>query len=48
MNYLGVTSFIGGRAVYLSAFSAYDSPADVFWIRSITETWLEELQRLNK
>ena len=41
-------ALIGGRAVYLSAFSAYDSPADVFWIRSITETWLEELQRLNK
>lgn len=41
-------ALIGGRAVYLSAFSAYDSPTDVFWIRSITETWLEELQRLNK
>jgi hypothetical protein len=41
-------ALIGGRAVYLSAFSAYDSPADVLWIRSITETWLEELQRLNK
>jgi len=41
-------AFIGGRAVYLSAFSAYDSPADVFWIRSITETWLEQLQQLNK
>lgn len=41
-------ALIGGRAVYLSAFSAYDSPADVFWIRSMTETWLEDLQRLNR
>ena len=41
-------ALIGGRALYLSAFSAYDSPADVFWIRSITDAWLEQLQRLNK
>ena len=41
-------ALIGGRAVYLSAYSAYDSPADVFWIRSVTDTWLEQLQRLNK
>lgn len=39
---------IGGRAVYVSAFSAYDSPADVFWIRGIAESWVEELRRLNK
>jgi hypothetical protein len=41
-------ALIGGRAVYLSAVSAYDSPADVFWIRSISASWLETLQRLNK
>jgi len=41
-------ALIGGRAVYLSVFSAYESPADVFWIRSVTASWLEELQRLNK
>jgi hypothetical protein len=41
-------ALIGGRALYISAYSAYDSPADVFWIRGITETWVEELQRLNK
>jgi hypothetical protein len=41
-------ALIGGRALYVSAFSTYDSPADVYWIRSLTETWVEELQRLNK
>lgn len=37
-----------GRAVYISAYSAYESPADVFWIRDITSRWVAELQRLNK
>lgn len=41
-------TLIGGRAVYVSAFSAYDSPADVIWIRSISETWTDELRRLNR
>ena len=41
-------ALIGGRAVYVSAFSAYDSPADVIWIRSISETWTDELRRLNR
>jgi len=39
---------IGGKAVYLSIFSAYDSPADVAWIRNVTERWVEDLQRLNR
>ena len=41
-------ALIGSRALYISAFSAYDSPADVLWIQSITDRWVEELQRLNK
>jgi hypothetical protein len=36
-----------GKAVNLSVFSAYDSPADLDWIRAITARWIEELQRLN-
>ena len=39
---------IAGKAVYLSIFSAYESPADVTWIRSVTERWIEDLQRLNR
>ncbi len=38
---------IGGRAVYLYAFSGYDSPGDLAWIKSISEIWAEQLQRLN-
>lgn len=39
---------IGGHAVYLYAFSGYDTPGDVNWIKAISETWTEQLQRLNK
>ena len=38
----------GGRALYLSAFSAYDSPADIAWLKTVSERWLEDLQRLNR
>lgn len=41
-------ALIGGRALYISAFSTYDSPADVTWIRSVTERWVEELRRMNR
>jgi hypothetical protein len=36
-----------GKALNLSVYGSYDSPADVEWIRSITMRWVEELQRLN-
>lgn len=39
---------IAGRAVYLYAFSGYNGPADVNWIRTISANWAEQLQRLNK
>jgi hypothetical protein len=39
---------VGGKAVYLSAFSAYDGPADAEWVRTVAERWLEDLQRLNR
>lgn len=38
---------VRGKALNLSVYSAYDSPADVDWIRSITVRWIDELQRLN-
>ena len=41
-------ALVGGRAVYLSAFSAYDSPADIAWLKTVSERWLEDLQRLNR
>ena len=39
---------VGGRAIYLYAFSGFDLPGDVAWIKSISETWTEQLQRLNR
>lgn len=40
-------ALIGGKAVYLSAFSAFDGPADIAWMKTVSERWLEDLQRLN-
>ena len=37
-----------GKALQLAVYSGYDSPGDVEWITSITERWIEELQRLNR
>jgi hypothetical protein len=39
---------IRGRAIYLYAFSAFEGPDDATWIKSITQRWLEELQRINQ
>jgi hypothetical protein len=36
-----------GKALELSVFSRYDSPADLEWLRGATERWVEELRRLN-
>ena len=36
-----------GKALNLSVFSAYDSPGDLDWIRTLTARWVEEVHRLN-
>ena len=36
-----------GKALSLTVHSAYDAPADVEWIRSLTGRWIDDLQRLN-
>jgi hypothetical protein len=38
---------VRGKALNLSVYGPYDSPADLEWIRAITARWVEELQRLN-
>ena len=38
---------VRGKALQLSAYTLYDSPADVDWLRGITERWMNELLRLN-
>ncbi len=36
-----------GKALNLAVYTAYDTPADLDWIRTTTARWVEELQRLN-
>jgi hypothetical protein len=36
-----------GKALNLTVYGAYETPADLDWIRLITTRWIEELQRLN-
>jgi hypothetical protein len=38
---------VRGKALNVSVYALYDSPADVQWIRATTSRWIEELQRLN-
>jgi hypothetical protein len=47
----GLTSttlvLLRGKALNLTVYGSYESPADLEWIRTITVRWIEELQRLN-
>jgi hypothetical protein len=38
---------VRGRALNLSLYSNYDTPADLDWIRTTTLRWVEDIQRLN-
>lgn len=38
---------LGGKALNLAVYTAYESAADLDWIRFATERWVQELQRLN-
>ena len=36
-----------GKALDISVYSIYESPADLEWIRATSARWIEDLQRLN-
>ena len=38
---------VRGRALNLSLYSLYETPADLEWMRAVTLRWVEEVQRLN-
>ena len=38
---------VRGRALNLSLYSNYDTPADLEWIRTTTLRWVDDIQRLN-
>jgi hypothetical protein len=35
-----------GKVLSLSVYGAYESPADLDWVRAITVRWIDDLQRL--
>jgi hypothetical protein len=39
---------VRGKALRISAYTLYDSPADLEWVKEITRRWQDELQRLNR
>jgi putative ubiquitin-RnfH superfamily antitoxin RatB of RatAB toxin-antitoxin module len=39
---------VRGKALQLSVYTLYDSPADLDWLKSITQRWVDELLRLNR
>jgi hypothetical protein len=36
-----------GKAIQIAVYTLFESPDDVDWLKSITERWIDELQRLN-
>jgi hypothetical protein len=38
---------VRGKAIQLAVYSLYDGPADVEWLKTISQRWVDELQRLN-
>jgi hypothetical protein len=38
---------VRGKTLSLTVYSAYDSQADLAWIRAITARWIDDIQRLN-
>jgi len=49
-QYLSFTTtllLVRGKALQLSVFSLYDSPADIDWLRTISQRWQDEVLRLN-
>ncbi len=39
---------VRGKALQLAVFSLYESPADLDWLKTTTERWVDDLQRLNR
>jgi len=39
---------VRGKALQLIAFTSFDAPEDMGWLKSITERWISELLRLNR
>ena len=46
---LYTTSFVhvGGKALLLSVYTLFDAPADMDWLKFVTQRWVDDLRRLN-
>ena len=50
-QYLSFTTtlfLVRGKALQLSIYSLYETPADTDWLKTITQRWQDELLRLNR
>ncbi len=36
-----------GKALSVSVYTGYDGPADLAWIKYVTQRWIDQLQRIN-
>ena len=41
-------SCVRGKALQLAVYTLYDGPADIDWLKTITQRWQDELLRLNR
>lgn len=51
VEYLAYTTslvVLRGKALSLSVYSGYETPADLEWLRVTTERWIDELHRINR
>jgi hypothetical protein len=39
---------VRGKALQLGVYALYESPADLDWLKTITQRWVDELLRLNR
>ena len=44
----GSLLLLGNKAMSLTVITTFDNPADLEWIRGVTERWIELLQKLNR
>jgi hypothetical protein len=48
-QFLTTTLFlVRGKALRLDIYTLYESPADIDWLKTITQRWVDELLRLNR
>jgi len=48
-QFLTTTLFlVRGKALRLDVYALYESPADIDWLKTITQRWVDELMRLNR